>query len=135
MASPAIVTIHHLDHALLAARIARELGRELRFLSPPDAALYLGPGWMEAIEDVVETRLGFRLRGILDCADRPDLVQAAFRQGTRAVVFRGRGRAARKLADIAAAYDASLLLRRPRALDLGADTDPAAALRRYLGAD
>src|SRR5262245_10827692 len=99
MGSPRIVTIHHLEHALLAARVAQELGCELRLLSLPDAALYLGPGWMEAIERAIENRLAIRARGILDCADRPDLVQAAFRQGTRAVVFRGRKRLAGKLAD------------------------------------
>jgi hypothetical protein len=135
MAGPRIVTVHHLEHALLAAEIGHRSGQPFRLLSPPDAALYLGPGWMEAVERAIETRLGFRVAGILDCADRADLVQAAFRQGTRAVVFRGRPRIAGKLADIAAAYVADLLHRRPRALDLGAETDPDAALRRYLAAD
>jgi len=135
MGSPPIVAIHHLEHGLLAAGIARELDRDVRLLSPPDAAVYLGPGWMEAIERAVEAQTGLRMSGILDCADRPDLVQAAFRQGTRAVVFRGRKAVAAKLADIARGWRAELMLRRPRALDLGADPDPEPALRRYLGAD
>jgi hypothetical protein len=135
MARPIVVTVHRLEHALRAAEVGRELGRELRLLSPPDAALYLGPGWMDAIERAVETRLGLRVAGILDCANRADLVQAAFRQGTRAAVFRGSRRVADKLADIAAAHGASLLRRRPRALDLGAEADPRAALRRHLAAD
>lgn len=130
-----IVVVHHLEQALLAARVLQELGRDGRLLSPPDAALYLGPGWMEAIERAVEARGGFAVRGILDCADRPDLVQAAFRQGTRAVVFRGRQAVVAKLADIARAYGAELLLRRPRALDLNMKTEPETALRGYLLAD
>ena len=130
-----IVVVHHLEQALLAARVLQEVGRDGRLLSPPDAALYLGPGWMEAVERAVEARLGFAVRGILDCADRPDLVQAAFRQGTRAVVFRGRQAVAAKLADIARAYRAELLLRRPRALDLDLEKEPETALRGYFLAD
>jgi hypothetical protein len=135
MAGPTIVTVHHLEHALLAAELGHASRCELRLLSPPAAALYLGPGWIDAIERAVEARLALRVAGILDCADRPDLVQAAFRQGTRAVVFHGRARVAAKLIDIAAAYGASLLRRRPPALDLGAESDPRAALRRHLAAD
>lgn len=135
MSGPKIVTVHHLRHALLTARVAQELGRDVVLLSPPDAAGYLGPGWMEAIERAILKRLGFRVTGILDCGRRADLALAALRQGTRAILFRGPPLVARKLAEIAEQYGATLEARRPRGLDLAAVADAEAALRRYLGAD
>lgn len=135
MAGPKIVTVHHLRHALLTAKVARELGRAVTLMSPPDAAGYLGPGWMEAIERAILKRLGLRMTGILDCGRRPDLALAALRQGTRAILFRGTPSVAAKLGEIAAQYGASLAARRPRALDLGRAADAEAALRRHLGAD
>ena len=86
--------------------LGRELRRELRLLSPPGRALS-GPGWSKRSRRAVEARLGRRVAGILDCADRADLVQAAFRAGHRAVVFHGPRRVADKLADIAAAQGAA----------------------------
>ncbi len=135
MARPKIVMVQHLRHALLTARLAKELGREVTLLSPPDAAAYLGPGWMDAIERALEARTGRRLPGVLDCGRRADLALAALRQGTRAILFRGPAPVAAKLAEIAAQRGATLLRRRPRALDLAGLADAEAALRRYLGAD
>jgi len=105
-------------------------------LSPDEAALWLGPGWLVAIaKEAAKAVPGAKCRTLLDCADRPDLAQAALRQGTDAILFTGSPRIAAKLADIAAAYGAVFLRKRPPALELARARSPADALRHWLGAD
>jgi len=69
---------------------------------------------------------------VLDCGDRADLVQDAFREGLGDACFTGRAAVAARLADIARKSRARLHRKRPHALDLGAKRDPAAALRLFL---
>ena len=61
--------------------------------------------------------------------------QEAFRAGIKQVCFTGPARVAERLADIAGKWRAKLHRRRPNALDLLDEADPAAALRQYLAGD
>jgi acyl-CoA reductase-like NAD-dependent aldehyde dehydrogenase len=133
---PPAVTVSDLAEAVAALTAAQAVGRPVALLSPPEAALWLGPGWLVALAaEAAKAVPGARAFTILDCADRPDLAQAALRQGADAIVFTGSQRVAAKLADIARAYGAAFFTKRPQALELAGETDAAAALRHWLGAD
>jgi hypothetical protein len=131
---PPAVLVRHLEDAIAALDVARALKRPVTLLSPEAAALWLGPGWLVAVaKEAAKAVPGAECRKLLDCADRPDLAQAALRQGTDAILFTGKPRVAAKLADIAAAYGAVLLRQRPPALELAGTRAPADALRQWLG--
>lgn len=127
------VIIHELAHARAALAAAAELGAAVELWSAPGAAAYAGAGWFEA---VVRLARGGPANAepvaVLDCADRADLVQAAWRQGVKHVCFRGRGDVAKRLSDIARHYGATLHRKMPPALDLRDTDDPLAACRRWL---
>lgn len=128
------VVIYELAHARAAREAAAVLGVAVELWSAPGAAASSGAGWFDA---VIRLACGGRtdadLVAVLDCADRADLAQAAFRQGLRHVCYRGPAAVALRLADIAARSGARLHRRRPAALDLLYCDDPAAACRAWLG--
>ncbi len=128
------VIIHELAHARAALDAADELNATVELWSAPGAAAYAGAGWFEAI---IRLACGGRERenlvAVLDCADRADLAQAAWRQGLKHVCFRGRNDVAKRLADIAEQLGGRLHRRRPAALDLLYCDDPPAACRAWLG--
>jgi hypothetical protein len=133
---PPAVLVRHLEDAIVAFEVARAVKRPVTLLSPDEAALWLGPGWLVAVAaEAAKAVPGAKCRTLLDCADRPDLAQAALRQGTDAILFTGSPKIAAKLADIAAAYGAVFLRKRPPALELARARAPADALRHWLGAD
>jgi hypothetical protein len=131
---PPAVLVRHLEDAVAAFEVAHALKRPVTLLSPEEGALWLGPGWLVAVAaEAAKAVPGAKCRTLLDCADRPDLAQAALRQGTDAILFTGKPKVAAKLADIAAAYGALLLRKRPPALELAGTREPADALRQWLG--
>jgi hypothetical protein len=133
--------------AELALRAAASLGQAMALLSVPDAALNAGIGWFTAVMRYARAASPKAdAIGLIDCADRSDLVQAAFHEGIEGAVFRGRKPVFDKLADIAAQSGRVLLRRRPPALALPerfagspagtkkrAETDDAAALAWFRG--
>ena len=131
---PKAIVIHELEHALVAVAIARELGKPVWLWSASDAASYAGIGWFDAIAGRVKAVPGGKaIRLVLDCGDRAELVQAAFRQGIRDVCYVGDERLAARLKDIAKQRRARLHRCRPRiALDLLHAKDPRTALRAWL---
>ncbi len=76
-----------------------------------------------------------RFIAVLDCADRADLAQAALRQGVTQICYRGSPDLARRLADIAGQYGATLHRKMPLALDLLHVDDPSAACGAWLSGD
>ena len=133
---PPAILVRHLEDAIAAFEVARTLKRPVTLLSPEAGALWLGPGWLVAVaREAARAVPGAKCRTLLDCADRPDLAQAALRDGTDAILFTGPARMATKLAEIAAAYGAVFLTQRPPALELARQRSPADALRHWLGAD
>ena len=133
---PPAILVRHLEDAIAALEVAQAMKRPVTLLSPEAGALWLGPGWLVAVaREAAKAVPGAKCRTLLDCADRPDLAQAALRDGTDAILFTGPARIATKLADIAAAYGAVLLTERPPALELARARSPADALRHWLGAD
>ncbi|HWA44793.1 MAG TPA: hypothetical protein VHA10_16365 [Hypericibacter adhaerens] len=131
---PPAVLVRHLDDATVTLEVARALKRPVTLLSPDAAALWLGPGWLVAVaKEAAKTAPGAKCRMLLDCADRADLAQAALRDGTDAILFTGSARIAAKLADIATSYRATLLRKRPPALELARVRSPSDALRQWLG--
>jgi hypothetical protein len=132
MVRPAFV-IHSLLQAKAALAAAAERGAAVALLSAPGAAAYAGAGWFDAVARAAKAaQPDADMIAILDCSDRADLVQAAFRQGLGHAIFRGEAGVARRLRDIARQRGATLLTRRPPALDLEHAADPRAACRAWL---
>ncbi|MGH6934223.1 MAG: hypothetical protein ACREEE_17535 [Dongiaceae bacterium] len=132
---PRAVIFHDLGHAVAALAAAMELNARLWLWSAADAASYAGIGWFDGIVRQIRTLPGGNdLCMVLDCGDRPELVQAALRQGIKHVCYVGDKRTAAFLADIARQRRAQLHVRRPaHALDLLDAADPAATCRGWLG--
>jgi hypothetical protein len=129
----AVFIVHSLSQAKAAVSAATVHKFAVTLLSAPAAAGYAGVGWFAAvIRAVRESQPEMDVTGILDCASRADLVQAAFRQGLRQVVFRGDIRLLRPLRDIARQQGAEVLRRRPAAFDLRHLDDPETACRNWL---
>ncbi|HZT20480.1 MAG TPA: hypothetical protein VFA23_13820 [Dongiaceae bacterium] len=130
------VVVHDLDQAAAALAAAASLEVPVAVWSAPRTAIDAGVGWFSALARLArEAEPRARAVFILDCGDRADLVQEAFRDGLAGACFSGGPAAARRLADIARKSRARLHRTRPTALDLGAVADPAAALREFLAAD
>ncbi|MEX2296584.1 MAG: hypothetical protein WD715_04180 [Dongiaceae bacterium] len=114
-----VILLRDRREAEIALRAAAATGRPVALLSVPDAALNAGIGWFDAVMRFARAAApGADAIGLIDCADRPDLVQAAFHQGIEGAVFHGRKTVFDKLADIAAQSGRLLLRRRPPALAL-----------------
>ena len=127
------VIIHSLDHALAAASAADALGRPVRIVSAPGAAGYAGPAWFaEVVAATRRAHPGAEIEAVLDCADRPGDVLAAFRRGVGVVRFDGPAVMRRKLAAIAAAQGGRLDRSRGGELDLEGVADPQAACHALL---
>ena len=134
--TPRAIIVHELDHAVAALAAARELAAPICLWSAPDAASYAGIGWFDGmVRQLRALPGGGDLEMVLDCGDRAELVQAALRQGLRAVCYAGDKRIAERLANIARQRRAKLYLRRPsQALNLLYVRDPVTACRRWLSA-
>ena len=134
VAAATAVIVHDLAEAKAALAAAAETGRMVAIWSAPEAAIFAGTGWFAAVERQARTaNPKASARFVLDCGQRADLVQEAFREGIKEACFTGRASLAERLADIAAKSRARLHRRRPRALDLGETRDPGGACRRLLG--
>jgi hypothetical protein len=127
------VVVHDLVQAAMALAVAASLKEPIAIWSAPRAAIELGVGWFAGLmRRAQESEPRARAVFVLDCGDRADLVQDAFREGLGDACFTGRAAVAARLADIARKSRARLHRKRPHALDLGAKRDPAAALRLFL---
>jgi hypothetical protein len=131
------VVVHDLGQAEAALAAAAALKQPIAIWSPPDAALRAGVGWFAALARQARAAAPkAKAAFILDCGDRADLVQDAFRDGLADACFTGRPAVAARLTDIARKSKARLHLKRPRALDLAKDLakpgDIAAALEQLL---
>jgi hypothetical protein len=128
------VVVHDLDQAAAALAVAASLKKPIAIWSARHAALDLGVGWFAGLVRRARAAVpGARAVFILDCGDRSDLVQDAFREGLGDACFTGRAEVAARLADIARKSRARLHRKRPRALDLAAKPDPGEAIRAFLG--
>src|SRR3546814_2114290 len=88
--SERVIIIHSLEQAVTALKVARELGRPVTLASPPGAAAYTGALWFREVVKQAEREVpDAEASSILDCADKPGLVMAAFRQGVLRVRFTG----------------------------------------------
>ncbi len=126
------VLVLDLDEARCAASAAVLLDMPVAILSVRECALTAGIGWFDAVMRAAR-RLApdADLIGILDCGDRADLVQMAWRQGIEAAIYRGPARAGERLAGIARRAGRILLQRRPRAIEIGNPADVAALAARF----
>jgi hypothetical protein len=125
------VLVLDLDAARCAAGAAASIDRPVALLSARDGALTAGIGWFDAILRAARRHApAADLIGILDCGDRADLVQMAWRQGIEAAVYRGPAGVADRLDGIARRAGRSLLRRRPRALVIDNPADIAGLAAR-----
>jgi hypothetical protein len=129
------VVVCDLQQARAALQAGHELGVPVALLSLPHGAASVGAGWFKAVVESAQAAFpAAAARAILDCGDRPDLAQAAFRHGLKDVCFSGPPAVRRKLAEIAAQFGARLHPHRPPALELNGAADPLAACRAWLAA-
>lgn len=131
----AFFVVHSLSQAKAAVSAAAARNLALTLLSAPGAAAFAGAGWFAAvIRNARESRPDMDIAAILDCGPRADLVQAAFREGLKQVIFTGDARQLRPLRDIARQWQAEILRRRPKACDLRHAADPSAVCNAWLDA-
>jgi len=127
------VVVHSLAQARLALGVSAEAGVPVTLVSAPGAAGTGGPPWFRKLARLAAADHPTAVfTAVLDCGDRPGLVLAALRDGHDQVCFTGSGSVADKLAAVAAQTGASLLTRRPRALNLEGEDRPEAACRDWL---
>jgi hypothetical protein len=105
-------------HSLAEARAALVAGRAaclpVVLVSPPDAAAYLGVGYFWALVEAARAEFSqTRIEAVMDCGEAPGFALSALRMGFRTVVLRGDPRARARVAAIARALGARLLLRPP----------------------
>ena len=116
------IIFYHLQQAECALAAAAALHRPLTLLTAPGAAAYGGPGFYLAMVEQARARHpGGLARAILDCGNDGAMAQMALALGWRCVVLRGRAAVRDKVSQIAAAYEAEVLPRAPKALDPGAE--------------
>ncbi|HEX3065218.1 MAG TPA: hypothetical protein VHQ39_07040 [Dongiaceae bacterium] len=130
---PASIVIHDLAQAIAALKGAASAKMPVTLWSAEGAGIYAGAGWFAGVERqaraaVPDARASF----VLDCAERADMTQEAFRAGIKAACFSGPAGVATKLADIARQQRALLHRKRPKALDLLNVAEPESACRGYL---
>ncbi len=132
------VLVLDLDGARCAASAAASLDVPIALLSVREAALTAGIGWFDAVMRAARAHApAADLIGILDCGDRADLVQMAWRQGIEVAIYRGSPQVSKRLDGISRRARKVLLRRRPRAIEIGDPADVgalAARLRRRIPA-
>jgi hypothetical protein len=129
----ASIVIHDLAQAIAALKGATAVKKPVTLWSAEGAGIYAGAGWFAAVERRARAAApDARASFVLDCAERADMTQEAFRAGIKAACFSGPAGVATKLADIARQQRASLYRKRPKALNLLDVSDPETACRRYL---
>ena len=132
----AAFVIHDLGQAIAALEAASALDRPVGLWSAQGAGIYACAGWFAAVERQARAAVPkARAEFVLDCAERADLTQEAFRAGIKGACFTGTASVAARLADIAGTWRAKLYRSRPKALDLLREEEPAVACRRYLSGD
>ena len=105
-------------------------------LTPRNAGQYAGPAYYFEMLRAVEREFpAARLRAVLDCGDDAAIALAALDLGWRAVILRGNATARARAGDIANRLKSEVLARRPAALDLSQQADPAAFCRAYFDRD
>jgi len=131
-----VIIIHSLEQAVTALKVARELGRPVTLASPPGAAAYTGALWFREVVKQAQLEVpDAEVSSILDCADKPGLVMAAFRQGVLRVRFTGAQETAERLQAMADAESLHLITGPLETLDLLDVKDKAAACRDWLQRD
>lgn len=115
--APAVI-VHGLDAARSAA-IQADTGRGLVLLSAPGAGLSAGAGWFAALAQAAAAAVpALPMLAVLDCADAPGAVLAAFRTRLGGAIFTGEAEVAVALAAIGGGCGAVLWRAAPPALDL-----------------
>jgi len=127
------IAVHSLDQARAALGAAEALGVPVTLVSAEAAAGSAGVLWFrELVALAREAHPGAEAEALLDCGEQPGHVLAALRHGFTRLRFKGTPAQTRKLRAIAGQYGATLISRRPKALDLLDEADPAAACRAWL---
>jgi hypothetical protein len=132
----ACIVINDLAEAIVALKAAAAARKPVTLWSAAGAGIYAGAGWFAAVERRARQAVpAANATFVLDCAERADMVQEAFRAKIKGVCFSGSAALAAKLSDIAGKSGSMLHRRRPKALDLSGVNDPETACLHYLTGD
>ncbi len=127
------VVVHSLRHARAALAAAASYRAAVVLISPPGAAAAMGVGYFRALVDLAaRERPRVEFEAVIDCGDGPGYALAALRMGFKRIVLGGHGRARARVADIAAQFEARLVGRPRRVLDLLRADDAEARCRAWL---
>ena len=126
------VAVYGLEHAVLAARVATETGVPVNLISGDAAAAHAGPAWFRSLlEETRRQAPAADVEGALDCGDFTGYALAALREGLPTIIYDGTANDA--VDDIARQCGATVLRRRPAALDARA-AESAGSLKAALQA-
>lgn len=134
MSEPPVIVVHNLDHARAALAAAAAAGRRVRLESAPGAAGQGGVAWFNALIAIARAEHpAAKAEAVLDCGAEAGRALGAIREGAEAIRTRARAVVRAKIRAIGRAAGVRVLEgARGPALDLLAETDPAAAARDYL---
>lgn len=103
----------------------------MTLLSAQGAAAYAGAGWFRALTEEAAAQFpDAQMTSALDCDAAAGDALAALREGIQVIRFSGGRNVNDKIRDIAKQLGASVISRRPRALDLGSVEADGAELTR-----
>ena len=102
------IAFETLADVMLVAEECHPLLPRIIFWSPKNAAVTHGPSWFFHLTRQAQEKIMFPIQAILDCGDRPDLVQQSLSLGIKKVCFQGEHTVFKKLQQIAAFYQADL---------------------------
>jgi hypothetical protein len=132
MPRPAIV-VHTLDHAKSALAAAERTKSPILLLSPEGFAAYGGALLFHTM--VEQAQIAYpaaRCTAMLDCGDAPGHALGALRTGFKAVRLGGRAAARTRVGAIAAKLKATVVAKRPPALDLLDSVSPEEDCMKFL---
>ncbi len=125
--------IHGVDDARAVLTAASPTGEPVALWSGPGAAAYIGaPMFREIIDAATSEFAAIDAIGVLDCGRDPGFALAAFRHGIEFVWVDFPPATLFRVANIARQTGATIIRKRPPALDLAGCTEPIAACRNWL---
>ena len=126
---PLEIVIHHLEQAQGVLCASREAGVSVQLRSAPDAAAYVGVGYLYALGKAVDHDL------IIDCGDAAGLVMEALRAGCQKILFTGKANTRQALIEMAEQLGADVMYETgdsAHCLTLSPNDDGRETTRRWL---
>lgn len=126
------IIVHDRVHAEIVLEAAKEMGRDVVLLSPPNAIHYLGLPYMQRFVKGIKVPATVVWEYICDCNDSPGKAHQALMMGFKNVRYIGDDQFNSSLRDLASRFGATLLQDSFETLDLMYQEDPYQATIKWL---